>query len=181
MTNIQPPVELANALLLDAFGRVAEDLPHLLDGLTPEEIRWQPDPAANSIGWLVWHLSRVQDDHLAGVDHCEQVWTAAGFAERFGLAYGVREIGYGHSAAQVRAFSVTDAALLAAYHEAVHAQTVRIVTALDTAGFARIVDERWDPPVTAAVRLVSVVNDITSHLGQAQYLLGLRRRAAAAS
>lgn len=166
----------ARALLVDAFGRVAEAIPELLDGLTPTEILWRPDAEANSIGWLVWHLTRVQDDHLAGVAETEQVWTTAGFAERCALPYAARSIGYGQSSREVGAFAVGDASLLAAYHAAVHAETVRIVEGLTEADFARIVDRRWDPPVTAAVRLVSVVNDITQHAGQVAYVRGLAQR-----
>ena len=76
---------LARALLVDAFGRVAEAIPSLLDGLRPDELLWRPDPDANSIGWLVWHLTRVQDDHLAGVAQTEQVWATGGFADKFNL------------------------------------------------------------------------------------------------
>ena len=41
----------------------------------------------------------------------------------------------------------------------------------------REVDQSWDPPVTLAVRLVSVVNDITQHAGQAAYAAGIIARA----
>ncbi len=169
---------LARALLVDAFGRVHEDLPDIVDGLSGEDLLWRPDPQANSIAWLVWHLTRVQDDHLAGVSGHEQVWTAAGWAERLGLPYPVRAIGYGQSPDEVGAFPVTDPALLTGYHAAVHEETVRVIDALTEADFERVVDRNWDPPVTAAVRLVSVVNDITQHLGQAAYVRGMlgRRR-----
>ena len=40
----------------------------------------------------------------------------------------------------------------------------------------RIVDERWDPPVTLAVRLVSVVDDCLQHAGQAAYARGILSR-----
>lgn len=175
-TPVGDDLALSRALLVDAFGRVAEGLPGLLDGLSGEDLLWRADPEANSIGWLVWHLTRVQDDHLAGVAEREQVWASAGFAERFGLPYAARSIGYGQSSDEVGAFSVTDGSLLAAYHAAVHAETVAIVQGLSASDFQRIVDRRWDPPVTAAVRLVSVVNDITQHAGQVAYLRGLVER-----
>lgn len=163
----------ATDILRDAFGRVHEELPEVLSGLTPDELRWRPHPDANPIGWLVWHLTRVQDDHLAGVGTLDQVWTARGWAERFALPYDTSAIGYGHSSAEVAAFAVPDVALLLEYHEETHRATLLILDTLDDAGYARIVDESWDPPVTAAVRLVSVVNDITQHLGQAAYVRGL--------
>lgn len=169
----------ATDILRDAFGRVAEDLPALLAGLDAETLLWRPDPEANSIGWLAWHLTRVQDDHLAGVGQVEQVWPTQGFAQAFGLPYAVGSIGYGHTSADVAAFTVTDVDLLCRYHAAVHDLTLRVLDGLDAGGdtaYARVVDERWDPPVTAAVRLVSVVGDTTAHVGQIGYLRGMAER-----
>ena len=88
-------IGLAQGLLLDGFSRTAEALPNLLAELSPAELLWQPDPAANSIAWLVWHLTRVQDDHVAGVGRIEQVWTSDGWADRFDLPYARRSIGFG--------------------------------------------------------------------------------------
>lgn len=167
---------IARALLIDAFERIHQDLPDVIGGLSKEQLLWRPDADANPIGWLVWHLTRVQDDHLAGISGHEQVWTADGWAGRFALPYPVRAIGYGQASDDVGAFSVGDPHLLAGYHAAVHAETVRVVETLSEADFERIVDRNWDPPVTAAVRLVSVVNDITQHLGQAAYVRGLLDR-----
>src|SRR3954447_8932979 len=92
------------SLLLDCFGRVHEDLPALLDGLDADALRWRPDPDANPIGWLVWHLTRVQDDHVAGLAGVPQVWTEQGFAERFALPYDTSAHGYGQSSEEVGAF-----------------------------------------------------------------------------
>jgi hypothetical protein len=167
---------LAHELLLDAFARVHDELPGLVDGLTVPELLWQPDPDANSIGWLLWHLSRVQDDHLAGIGEVDQVWTVEGYAARFGLPYDVSDHGFGHTRADVAGFRIDDPGLLVAYHDEVHNLTEYVVGRLDDAGFARVVDHRWNPPVTAAVRLVSVVNDVTQHLGQAAYLRGMVER-----
>lgn len=166
----------AAEILTDAFTRVHEELPNILDRVDAETILWQPDPAANSIGWLVWHLSRVQDDHLAGVGARDQVWTAGGFARRFDLPYDDDSIGYGHSADEVRAFAVTDTDLLLEYHAAVHRLTLDVLDGFGDDGYSRIVDEDWDPPVTAAVRLVSVIGDIHQHLGQIAYIAGLAER-----
>ena len=164
-------------LLLDAFERVHELLPVALDGLTAEDLLWQPDPAANSIAWLAWHLSRVEDDHLAGIAGTEQVWTAAGFRDRFTLPYRDGDVGYGQGPDDVAAFPPTEPRLFVEYHDAVHARTAGILRAMGEEDWGRVVDEHWDPPVTAAVRLVSVVNDITQHMGQIGYVRGLLERA----
>jgi hypothetical protein len=161
-------------LLLDAFGRTHDLVPSAIEELSAGELLWRPDADANSIAWLVWHLTRVQDDHLADLGGLEQRYTADGWAERFGLPYPVDALGYGQSSDEVGAFRLEDPSLLTGYHESVHAMTVEVVEGIDD--FDRVVDERWDPPVTVAVRLVSVINDISQHVGQAAYVRGLALR-----
>ncbi|MDA8275376.1 MAG: DUF664 domain-containing protein [Actinomycetota bacterium] len=162
-------------LLVDAFGRVVEAVEAAVSGLDGTELAWRPDPDANSIAWLVWHLTRVQDDHVADVAGVPQVWTAEKHAERFALGLDLADTGYGHTSDQVAAVTA-DAETLLAYHRAVHAATVRFVGGVVDADLDRVVDERWDPPVTLGVRLVSVIADDLQHAGQAAYLRGLLER-----
>lgn len=165
--------DVTTEILTDAFTRIHEGLPAQLEGLTAEQILWRPAPAANPIGWLAWHLARVQDDHLADLGNVEQAWTS-GWSKRFALPYDEQAIGYGQSSEEVGAFSVTDVELLAGYYEDVHELTLRVLQTLQTpADYERIVDDRWDPPVTAAVRITSVIGDITQHFGQLSYVRGL--------
>ncbi|MCL2585939.1 MAG: DinB family protein [Streptosporangiales bacterium] len=169
----------AAELLTDAFGRIRETVLAVVPGLTTAQLSQRLDPDANTIGWLVWHLTRVQDDHIAGSFGVSQVWTDGGWAARFGLP-DTSEIGYGHTSAQVAAVTEKVAAapdLLTEYHEAVQAETVRHVSAVKDADLSRVVDRNWDPPVTLGVRLVSVVNDGTQHAGQAAFIRGVLLRA----
>ena len=163
-------------LLTDAYGRIREEVQGAVDGLTPEQLAYRVDGTANSIAWLVWHLTRVQDDHIADVAGFEQVYTAQGWAERFGFPFPPSAIGYGHSSADVDAVRVDSPDLLINYHEAVHAQTLRFLEGLKEEELGRVVDERWDPPVTLGVRLVSVVSDDLQHVGQAAFLRGVLER-----
>jgi hypothetical protein len=162
-------------LLADALGRVREQMPELVNGLSEDDLAWRPDPEANSIAWLVWHLTRIEDDHVAGVAGVEQAWVADGWAERFGLPFDVREHGYAMSPDDVATVRVSGD-LLAGYYEAVAARTAAYVAAVKPEDLDRVVDEAWDPPVTLGVRLVSVVNEVNAHLGQAQYVRGLLER-----
>ena len=163
-------------LLTDAYGRIREEVQGAVDGLTPEQLAYRVDGTANSIAWLVWHLTRVQDDHIAGVAGFEQVYIAQGWAERFGFPFPPSAIGYGHSSADVDAVRVDSPDLLVDYHEAVHAQTLRFLEGLKEEELGRVVDERWDPPVTLGVRLVSVVSDDLQHVGQAAFVRGVLER-----
>jgi uncharacterized damage-inducible protein DinB len=160
-------------LLVDTFGRIRGDVQGAVGGLDPEQLVTRLDPDANTIAWLVWHLTRIQDDHIAGAAQIEQVWTSGGWVERFGLPFEPLDTGYGHSTDEVAACRVESGDLLVDYHDAVHAQTIRFVEGITDAELDRVVDESWDPPVTLGVRLVSVINDNTEHAGQAAFVRGV--------
>jgi uncharacterized protein DUF664 len=163
-------------LLVDAFGRIRQVVHRVVDGLEPEQLAFRVDPEANSIGWLVWHLTRIQDDHLADAFEAEQVWTSQGWVERFGLPFGPLDTGYGHGTDEVAAVRVPAGELLVGYYDAVHQQTTRSVGRLGDADLARIVDRSWDPPVSLGVRLVSVIADDLQHAGQAAFVRGILQR-----
>lgn len=162
-------------VLTDAFGRVREEVHASVDGLTDEQLAYRVDSTANSIAWLVWHLTRITDDHVCGAAGTEQAWTSDGWAKRFNLPFSDRATGYGDTpedVAEVRA----SAELLTAYYDAVHERTLRYVGGLTDADLPRIVDEGWDPPVTLGVRLVSVISDDLEHAGQAAFVRGILMR-----
>ena len=162
-------------LLVDGFGRVRETVHGVLDGLPVDALTFRPGESANPIGWLVWHLTRVQDDHVAEVAGTEQQWTAEGWDVRYSLPFDRLETGYGQDAADTGAVAV-ELDLLLGYHDAVHASTVAYLRGLGDADLDRIVDTRWDPPVTLGVRLVSVLADDLEHVGQAAYVRGVFER-----
>lgn len=168
----------AHELLLDHVGRVRGLYVDVVDGLDLESAHEQPLGRGNPVVWLLWHTARVQDDHVAGLSGEPQAW--ADWAGRFDLPLDVEDFGYGHGPEEVAAVRVDDLDLLVRYHEAVHERTLSYLRRLDPAAggssseLDRVVDEDWDPPVTAGVRLVSVIGDCLQHLGQAAYVKGLR-------
>jgi hypothetical protein len=162
--------------LTDAFDRVRHGVEQVLEGIDPGALTFRPDAEANTVAWLVWHLTRVQDDHVSHVAGTEQRWTADGWCERFDLPFEPSATGYGHGPGDVAAVEV-GAELLFEYYEVVHHATLRYVGDLRPADLDRVVDERWDPPVTLGVRLVSVIEDELQHIGQASYVRGLAERA----
>ncbi len=170
---------LTHDVLADGFRRIHDQFGSLTEDLPAAIATYRPDAQANSIAWLLWHLSRVQDDHVADAAGMEQVWTTRGWQERFGLPFATDATGYGQSADEVAAV-VVGAELLAGYHAEVHAQTMSYVDSLTPGELQRVVDTRWIPPVTVSVRLVSVIGDCLQHLGQAAYVRGLAQRAGAA-
>lgn len=165
-----------SAVLAEAFGRIGGLVDSVLEGLEPEDLSARLGPDANSIGWLVWHLTRIQDDHIADAVGHEQVWTAQGWSKRFALPFDDSATGYGQSAAEVAQVRPESAELLAGYYADVAAQTLAFVAGLTGDDLDRVVDSSWDPPVTLGVRLVSILGDDLQHAGQAAYVKGLLDR-----
>ncbi|MEU3975332.1 mycothiol transferase [Streptomyces bacillaris] len=163
-------------MLAEAFERVREAVRGAAGGLGADDLNARPDGDANSISWLIWHLTRIQDDHIADAAGTGQVWLTKGWADRFGLPFDETATGYGHSGDEVAAVQVDSADLLLGYYDAVHEQTLAFVRGLDGRGLDRIVDEAWSPPVTLGVRLISVIAEDLQHAGQAAYVRGLRER-----
>lgn len=162
-------------LLVDAFERIRDAVHPAVNGLTIEELAFRPDAESNSIAWLVWHLTRIQDDHVSGLDGLEQVWIANGWAERFSLPLDPSDTGYGHDPETVVVVTA-DASSLLGYFEDVHQKTLAFVRTLEGPDLDRVVDRDWDPPVTVSVRLVSVIADDLQHVGQTAYVRGIVQR-----
>lgn len=160
-------------LLIEAFDRLPALVRSAVEGLSAAQLCTPPAEGANTVGWLVWHLTRIQDDHLAELTGHQQVYVTGDRARRFGLSPDPDDTGYGHTAAQVLAVRPESPAALVEYYQAVHERTLAYLAGRTPGELDRVVDEAWDPPVTLGVRLVSVLNDDLQHVGQAAYVRGL--------
>jgi hypothetical protein len=170
--------DAAREILRDSFNRLIEYVDALTDGLSDEVSFFRPATVsgqqANSIAWLIWHSARIQDAQLADIAGVEQVWFRGGWVDRFALDLPRDAHGYGHTADEVGKVRAPGN-LLASYYHAVHRMTLEYVAGVTDEELARIVDENWNPPVTASVRLVSIIDDCAQHLGQAAYIRGIAR------
>jgi uncharacterized damage-inducible protein DinB len=161
------------SLLLELYGRIPPLAAAAVEGLDEEQLHRSPGPGANTIGWLVWHLARVQDHHIAELLGTEQIWVGGDWARRCGLEPDPSNTGYGHSAEDVDAVQPEGAEVLLAYLGKVQDRTAAMLEGLAPDDLERVVDRRWDPPVTLGVRLVSIADDSLQHAGQAAYVRGL--------
>jgi len=160
-------------LLLELYGRIGPLARQAVEDLTVEQLHESPQPGANNIGWLVWHLARVQDHHVAEILDTEQVWVTGNWGHRFGLDSDPSNIGYGHDAGEMADVKPDGWQPLLDYLEAVGTRTRQMIEQLTPGELDRIVDQRWDPPVSLGVRLVSIADDSLQHVGQACYLRGV--------
>jgi uncharacterized damage-inducible protein DinB len=163
-----------NDLLTEAFDRLPDLVRSAVEGLTAEQLRWSPAPGANSVGWLVWHLTRIQDHHVADLLGQDQMWVSGNWAAHFGLDADPNNTGYGHSAEEVASVRPESSRVLIDYYDAVAARTRSLLQELTPEDLDRVVDDRWEPAVTLGVRLVSIANDDSQHVGQAAYVRGLQ-------
>lgn len=163
-------------LLLDGYGRLPDLVRAAGDGLSTEQLAAQLDPGANTVGWLLWHLARVEDESVAEAFGSERIWTAQGWSARFGLPFAEDDFGYGHSSEQVAAVRVESADLLIGYYDAVSVRTREHVSMVTGDDLDRVLDSSYDPSVTLGVRLVSVLEDAQQHVGQAALIRGILQR-----
>ncbi len=163
-------------LLTDGYERILGVLERALKGLTQDDLKWQPSTDANSIGWLIWHLTRVQDDHIASLMGEEQLWTKDGWHAKFNHPADLKDIGFGHTPEQVATFKSPDVDTLLSYNRAVVERSKRYFLTLSDSDLDRELDEPQHQPLpTVGVRLISVLADNLQHAGQAAYVRGLRQ------
>lgn len=164
-------------ILEEAFDRIPDAVRRAVKDLDADQLVFRPTlpggQPGNSVAWLIWHLARVQDNHLADAAKVPELWTSRGWSERFNLNLDGSDTGYGHTSAQVGEVRTGSAQLLVDYYDAVHARTMDYLAGLGEADLNRIVDTSWNPPVTLGVRLVSVIEDCYQHAGQASYVRGM--------
>lgn len=165
-----------NDVLTDAYGRLPALVESAVQGLSVAQLRQAPAAGANPVGWLVWHLTRIQDHHVSDLLGERQVWVTGDWAGRIGLTADPNETGFGHGPEQIAAVRPEDGRVLVDYHRAVVDRTLAYLRGLRPADLDRVVDENWDPPVTLGVRLLSVLEDDLQHVGQAAYVRGLVQR-----
>jgi len=161
-------------LVLDAFGRIDEEMRQTLVGLDAQQLAFRPREQANSIAWLAWHLTRVEDDHVSDLAGLAQAWVADGWHARFGKPANPGDTGFGYSAEQVAEIRPADPNVLLEYFGVVHGRSVAYLQRLEAEDLDRVLDEpQWQTPVTVGVRLVSVISDCLQHVGQMAYIRGL--------
>lgn len=163
-------------LLIEAYGRIGGIVHEVCDDISPEDLHHRPDPEANTIAWLIWHLTRVQDHHIAQLRGGPQVWVREGWGTRLGMDDDPQLTGYGQSPAEVGALTISEPRLLSAYYDAVAAETAAYLAGLDASALDVVIDRSYDPPVTVGVRLASVLSDDLQHAGQAAYVKGCAER-----
>ncbi|MBI2851765.1 MAG: DinB family protein [Chloroflexi bacterium] len=163
-----------NSMVLYGYESVAELLAVILRGLSVADLNVQPHPDCNSIGWTVWHLTRLPDDVSSSLLGEDQLWTAGGWHKKFKMPADPMDSGYGHTPEQVRAFRSPGVKVQMAYHNAVLERMRRYIKSLQLSDLSRTSDLPWsNPNPTLGQILQDVLSDCWLHTGEASYIRGL--------
>ena len=167
-------------MLIDVLSRSRERFDRAFDGVTLEQANTRPTPdlapRIDSLTWLAWHTARELDIQVAPLAGLEPVWITGGHRERFALPLPDDTEDWHHTPEQAALVRVDDLTVLTDYLDAAYALIRGYLAGLTTASLDDVVDRAWDPPVTRASRLASIIDDAAQHSGQAVYtrrLLGL--------
>ena len=161
-----------NEFITDALDKENGFLLEALDGLTPDELAWQPAPDANSIGWMLWHMVRVEDMWIQFFAQFQpELWESDGWHEKFGLP--TRDNGFGHTAEQVNNFPRLDLAEFLQYRAAVRQSTLAYLNTLTPDDMATVPRERR-PEMSLGAMFRQIIGEMYQHVGQIAYLRGLQ-------
>ena len=161
-------------LVIQNFGSTMGVLERTLEGLTQEELDWQPKPDCNSIGWTTWHLIRALDALISTITGEEQLWIKDGWCGKFNRQADPADIGSRHTPEQVAAFKSPDTDILLDYYRAAHEKANRCLVTLNGPDLDRKIDDSWSQYFpTVGSRLAITINDLLQHAGQVAYIRGL--------
>ena len=151
------------------------DLKATLDGLTPEERRYQPTSESNHIDWLVWHMARVEDAWVTRTGGQTSVWELGGWGDRFGIDIDGAQSGNGQTMDQVVNLPQYSMADMLEYYDAVRDRTYEFLDDFTTEDLERETEHHRRGTVNGAWILGHMTVEESRHLGQIGYLRGMQR------
>ena len=161
-----------NEFIVDALDKENGFLMDALDGLGPEELVWQPAADANSIGWILWHMVRVEDMWIQFFAQFQtELWETEGWHEKFGLP--TRDNGFGHTPEQVNNFPALDLTEFLRYRGSVRQATLAFLDTLTPEDMERVPRERR-PEMSLGAMFRQIIGEMYQHVGHIAYLRGLQ-------
>jgi len=161
-------------IALHSFKDAQSALTQALDGLSDQDIMWQPRPGANHIAFILWHMTRVEDSFVQSFfQRTPQVWETGKWHEKLNLPSDPRAVGFGYTAEQVDSFPHVRLRDLVDYQSAVGAKTAVYLESATAATFDQPVQSRIFGQTTTGALIAHLVVELSEHVGQIGYLKGL--------
>ncbi len=157
-----------------AIDRVNQANTRVINGLSQDEIGWQPNPEANSIGLILLHAARSEDIFVQNrIRGKPQVWETGKWFEKVHFAQSETVSGY--TAEQLAAFKAPDINIITAYSEAVRAETKDYLKNLTPGEFDKTINVGRMGDVSIGNLFALIVVHIAQHAGEISYVRGLKR------
>ncbi len=150
----------------------------LVEGLTDEQLAWQPHPDANSIAFYVWHLARGADFvqihpvFEKRLDPRTQIWLSENLAAKWGLDpgdLGLLEMGWEMDPAKATRMRWPDKAALCDYLQRAYAAEEQALAVLDD----QLFQEVSPSGKMLGYFLMEYLVHEWQHYGMMEYVLGL--------
>jgi len=161
----------ARKLILNSLEQSQGYLTKALDGLTQEEAAWSPGVECNSITFILWHLSRVEDFFVNRViQRQKELYEAENWQEKLGTPVKA----YQYTVEELQAWPVPKLEVLREYANSVREKTLALIQSIPPEKLSELA--RPDrPPDTIGDILSRISTEIAMHVGQIAYLRGVQR------
>ncbi|WP_163654843.1 DinB family protein [Listeria sp. PSOL-1] len=156
-------------LSIDTLARAKERFEESLNQMSVAESNTMPAPLIKSVTWLIWHTARELDYQISDLNKSQPLWLSQGWKEKFGLDLPDDTEDWHHTPQEAAKVIVSDKAILLDYLNASIDFTTSFLNTLEEESLDEIIDANWDPVVTRATRIVSIIDDAVMHSGQAVY------------
>ncbi|HVF99327.1 MAG TPA: DinB family protein [Chloroflexia bacterium] len=171
-------------VLIDLLNELGTGVRDEIGEMGAEELAWQPDPRANSVGVTVWHVARWLDVLAARILHTgadvDELWHARGWAVKTGYdPRGIGASGLGNvtgytleEVAAIPGMSATD--LLAYLDSTIQAVNSRIAEMPEGALYAKVPGLGKSRTAYGWIKLL--LKGGMGHLGEIETLKAMRER-----
>lgn len=160
------------SFISDCLEQVRIRLLGTCEGMNQEEVLWRPEPYANNIGFVLWHVTRAEDNLVMRLENGHALWVTGGWHEKFGQPVNAPDPG---DRMGLRALAIPGLPVLLGYSQAVGEQTRRLLGELTV--------DRLDQPIgpsqpgqTVTANLRHLITHRNNHHGQMDYIRGLQNQ-----
>ncbi|UCH43827.1 MAG: DinB family protein [Dehalococcoidales bacterium] len=143
-----------------------------LNDLPEDEITWTPASHCNSLAFILWHVTRVEDTIVNEfLKKDSAIYELEGWRERLGTP---EDWGTEYTEEQLQSWPTPRLEALRGYARAVHRNTVAFLDSITPEELLEI-PQPDSPGRTAGVLLAHLITEIAMHVGQIDYLRGVHR------
>lgn len=143
--------------------------------LSLAELKWQPQPEGNPIGFLLYHIARTEDRFIqVSLQGKRPIWVSEKWYEKLNIPENDSG-GFGYTEEMVSSFNIPEIGIIQEYSEAVRAQTVELLDNATPEKFDEIINVPPFGELTVGTLWVVIVGHHTQHAGEISYIRGVQR------